>query len=280
MGGRSGAGRRPGAGTKRRAGRRPGRPAALFAGAILAAALVHPVALTAQTVRGQVVDADYGRPLPGATVLLLDSTSVPVDSAATDDVGRFVLTAPAPGRFLVHVRIRGYLSYSGEVEVGAAEVPETRIEMPLVSESAAAVMRDVIDREAAFQLPWEELCGEPVRPWEAGVLVGVARDRATMNPIRGAVVRVEPLGDDDRSRAGEARDTGGAAVAVPQGGEPETGAWPRSRVATATGSFWFCNVPPGRVRVVARADGFAADTSHATIRAGTISWYDALLRPR
>ncbi|MDX1674128.1 MAG: hypothetical protein R3314_04920, partial [Longimicrobiales bacterium] len=55
--------------------------------------------------------------------------------------------------------------------------------------------------------------------------------------------------------------------------------WERARVATAAGSFWFCNVPPGRVRMVARADGFAPDTSHATIRAGTISWYDALLRP-
>jgi hypothetical protein len=207
---------------------------------------------SAQDVRGTVVDADAGRPVE-ARVQLVDTASVPVDSAVTDSAGRFRLAAPGPGTFIVHVAPPGYLSVSTAVELAADDTVDLRIEMPVISEAAAGIMREAIDREAAFQLPWAELCGEPVRPWEAGVLVGVARDRGSMDPVPGVLVRVEPLDSDAPG-------------------------WPRTRVATDAGSFWFCNVPPGRVRVTARADGYAPDTWEATIRSGTISWYDALLR--
>ena len=208
----------------------------------------------AQSIRGTVIGTDYDRPLVGATVLLVDSTSVPVDSVVADTAGRFLLDAPAAGTFIVYVAPPGYLSSSNAVQLSAGDTAELRIEMPVVSAAAADVMRDVINREAAFQLPWEELCEEPVRPWEAGVLVGVSRNRTTMEPLPRAVVRLEPL-------------------------EADAPGWPRTRIATETGAFWFCNVPPGRVRAVARADGFAVDTWNAIIRAGTVSWYDALLRP-
>ena len=214
-------------------------------------------AAVAQTVRGAVIDADYGEPVEGAAVVLADTASATIDSTVTDSAGRFGLSAPRPGRVIVHVALEGYLSYSSALELAAGEDAEIRVEMPLVSAGAARVMQEVIRRESAFQLPWEELCGEPVRPWEAGVLVGVSRDRRTMDPLPRAAVRIELLEPDDTA-------------ATP---------WRRTHVSTPTGGFWFCNVPPGRVRMVARADGFAPDTSFADIRAGTISWYDALLRP-
>ena len=217
-----------------------------------------PAVLAAQTVRGTVTDPDYHRPVTGAVVVLMDTLSAPVDSTRTDSAGAFVLAAPGPGPYIIHVTRTGYLSWSGRLELPAGAV-DRAIEMPLISTRAARVMGEVIRREAAFDLPWEELCGEPVRPWEAGVLVGVARRRADMEPVPRAVVRAEPVANNTDQPA-------------------DTGAWPRSTVATATGSFWFCNLPVGRVRVVARADGFRPDTSYATIRAGTISWYDALLR--
>lgn len=230
---------------------------------LLVAAAVWPAAAPApaapQLVTGVVLEAGTERPLPHAPVLLFDSGTAAIDSAATDDAGRFRIRAPGPGTFLVHVARPGYLSYSTRIELTAGQPVDLRIEMPVVSESAARVMRDVIDREAAFQLPWEELCGEPVRPWDSGVLVGVSRRRSDLVPLPRAVVRLDPLGGD---AAGAHADSTRS----------------RSRVTTETGAFWFCNVPPGRARIVARADGFRADTTYADIRTGTISWYDALLR--
>lgn len=212
----------------------------------------------AQTIQGTVIDADHGRPVADASVALVDTASATLDSTVTNSVGRFTVRAPRAGLFIVHVALEGYLSYSSAVELGASEDREIRVEMPLVSTGAARVMQEVIRRESAFQLPWEELCGEPVRPWEAGVLVGVSRNRRTMDPLPRAAVRIELVEPDD-------------SAATP---------WHRTRVTTPTGSFWFCNVPPGKARMVSRAEGFAPDTSYATIRPGTISWYDALLRPR
>lgn len=230
------------------------------------AGLATPTGAPAQAVRGTVADADYHRPVSGATVLLVDSLSANVDATTTDEAGRFHLAAPAPGRFVIHVALEGYLSYSSDIALTRGETAAVAIAMPVISTRAARAMQEVIDREAAFQLPWEELCGEPVRPWEAGVLVGVSRDRATLDPVPRAVVVLEPLEGPEPGRDSAAASTGAA--------------WPRTRLATATGAFWFCNIPPGRARIVARAEGFRGDTSHATIRTGTISWYDALLRRR
>ena len=230
----------------------------LLLGGLGAGPLSAADAAAAQTVRGTVMDADRGQPVVGAAVVLADTASATLDSTVTDSAGRFYVSAPRPGRFIVHVALEGYLSYSSVLELDGGEDREIRVEMPLVSTGAARVMQEVIRRESAFQLPWEELCGEPVRPWEAGVLVGVSRDRRTMDPLPRAAVRIEIVEADD----------------------PAAAPWRRTRVSTPTGGFWFCNVPPGRVRMVARADGFAPDTSFADIRAGTISWYDALLRPR
>lgn len=220
--------------------------------------LLPPTVATAQEVAGRVVDAVNGRPIAGARVTLLDSAAAAVDSTTTADDGGYRVGAPGPGRYLVHVEVDGYLSYSDGVRLETDEVAERRVEMPVVSVAAALVMQEVIDREAAFQLPIEELCEEPLRPWEAGVLVGVARGRRSLEPVPLAVVRLDPLPDS--------LPTGAAAYPA------------RSRVATTTGAYWFCNVPAGRARLVVRAEGFAPDTSVVIIRAGTMSWYDALLR--
>ncbi len=232
------------------------RLALLAAGALYC--VLGPRAATAQAVQGTVSDADSRRPLAGASVLLLDTLSAPVDSTTADSAGDYRLAAPGAGMFIVHVAPTGYLASSTTVRLTSDDAVRLDIAMPVISEAAAGVMRQVIDREAAFQLPWEELCDEPVRPWETGVLVGVARDRSSMQPIPRAVIRLER------------QDTVAGS--------------PRTRVATATGAFWFCNVPPGRVRVTAGAEDQTGgpalfDSWVATIRTGTISWYDALLRP-
>lgn len=252
------------------------RDAVLFVAVLLAAG---PAA--GQALQGTVVDADRAVAIDGAIVLLVDSVGTVIDSTATDAEGRYRLAAPDPGAYMLHVTRHGYLSYSTTVEAGPGAPVEHRVEMPMISNQAARIIFEVIEREAALQAPWEELCGEPVRPWEAGVLVGVARNRTTMEPVPRAVVRLTPEG-----RAGDGVDSAGAAPGSgedPGGGRdghsPESESGPHTRVATESGAFWFCNVRTGRVRVVARADGFVPDRFEADIRAGTISWYDVLLRP-
>ena len=245
--------------------------------AILAAILLAAGPTTAQVLRGTVVDADRGVAVDGAIVLLVDSVGAVIDSTATDPDGRYRVTAPDPGSYMLHVAREGYLSYSTSIAAGPGTSVEHRVEMPVISNRAARVMNEVIQRETALQAPWGELCGEPVRPWEAGVLVGVTRNRTTMEPVPRAVVRLAPDGraeggaDSARATPASGQEPGGHGTE----GEP----WPRTRIATETGAFWFCNVPRGRVRVVARADGYATDRFEADIRAGTISWYDVVLRP-
>ncbi|NIP82140.1 MAG: hypothetical protein GWM90_24130 [Gemmatimonadetes bacterium] len=209
---------------------------------------------TGQTVRGAVVAEDSGRPLPDVLVTLLDDHGAPVGSTRTDAAGAYLLRAPGPGRFTLLIEPDGYLGTSRllpPLTPGASL--ERRVEMPLISGAAARAMEEVVRRERALQRPLEELCGEPLRPWEAGLLVGVARERGTRAPVPRALVRLAPV--DSLGRPG-----------------PE-----RTAVATGAGAYWFCNVPEGLARVVAAASGFRTDTSIARIRPGTISWYDALL---
>lgn len=230
----------------------------LLVGWAVAGGSLYAVTADAQIVRGYVVEAEYGRPIPDAKLTLLDTASLVVDTGRSDANGRFQLGTPVAGLYLIYVEVDGYLSYSSPVRLPAGQTIEHRAEMPVVSVAAARVMNEVIDREAAFQLPIDDLCGEPLRPWEAGILVGVARDRGTLEAVPRAVVRLEPMPDS----------VGGA------------GRGRRDRVATGTGAYWFCNVPAGLARVIVRAEGFEPDTSHAEIRAGTMSWYDALLPRR
>jgi Carboxypeptidase regulatory-like domain len=215
-----------------------------------AATLAAATSAAPQAVAGTVIGRDDERPVPGAWVFLHDRALTPLDSARTDDQGRFEVAAAAPGDYVLIVRLEGFLTVSATLTLEAGRTTRRRVEMPLVSTAAAALMRGAIEREAFFQIPIEELCREPLRPWEAGVLIGVTRDRRTLEPIPGALV------------------------------ELATGDSASSRVSTPSGAFWFCNVPQGEARIVVRAEGAPPDTSIATIRAGTISWYDGLIDRR
>ena len=99
-----------------------------------------------------------------------------------------------------------------------------------------------------------ELCGEPPRPWEAGILVGVVRRHPRAEPLAGAVVRVR----------------------VPvAGAEP----FEKATVSSANGVYVLCNVPVGAtIKVSAEASDGRSERTSAIIRAGTISWYDLNLR--
>lgn len=231
-------------------------------------ALVSAASASGQVVRVVIAGEEEGIPVAAAPVLLLDEEGVALDSVTTDAAGRVTVRAPSPGRYYLNVLPPDYLSYTHGIDIDADGIEGDTVRIPLRSRAASRIMGEVISREGAFQVPLDELCGEELRPWEAGVLVGVVRDRAGMEPLPGALVRVEP-----REPALAGPPDAGASD------PPDAGATVPARIAAeASGAFWFCNVPAGDIDVVAVADGFRPDTFTAAIRAGSISWYDALLR--
>ena len=62
----------------------------------------------AQAVVGTVRDRTTSRPIRGAFVVLLDSSGMRRRGALTDSAGRFAMTAPAPGLYVVRAEMIGY----------------------------------------------------------------------------------------------------------------------------------------------------------------------------
>lgn len=73
-------------------------------------ALLAPASVSAQVVRGLVVESGSRQPLYGSIVVLLDSAGTQVTGAIADSLGRFTLTAPAPGRYTLRANRIGFQS--------------------------------------------------------------------------------------------------------------------------------------------------------------------------
>lgn len=222
---------------------------ALVTAAALTALLPFPAA--AQSLRGTVVDADRHRPLGGAALVLVDTLGVPVDSGRAGPAGEFFLRAPRAGEYFVHVHLDGWAGVPSDAFLLATGVDrEVRVEVPLIAASTLHQMSSMLEDEA-LQRPLEEICGEPLRPWEAGVLVGVVRDRRSRHPVAGARVWAA-------TAAGEIL---------------------RSTVSNARGNYILCNLTAGqKVRVVAETGDGRRGSTEPEIRAGMTSWYDLVLQ--
>jgi hypothetical protein len=207
----------------------------------------------AQAVTGEVREAGADRPIPGARLLLLDDAGQAVDSSRSDRAGRFRLGARRAGSYTVYFRMDGWAGVPSEpirLEAGAASTLEFRV--PLVSTAALRDMSTILDLEPRLQESLPEICGEPFRGWEAGLLVGVVRRRGGREPVAGA--RVAVAGTDGLARA---------------------------TLSTESGVYFLCNVPIGAAVVVTieTPDG-GTETTDVEIRAGTASWYDLPIGPR
>lgn len=100
----------------------------------LGALLVVAAPLSAQIVRGRVVDLATGGALPGAHVILVDTSGHDGASALTSDDGRFAIRAPDAGRYALRVQRIGYSSTrSDPFELGAQETIEQQIAAPSIS---------------------------------------------------------------------------------------------------------------------------------------------------
>ena len=85
-------------------------PARFAAAALVLLALCQSGA-QAQSVQGRVVQLPEETPIPGALVVLVDSTGHDVARAASSASGGFTLPAPAPGRYTVAVRQIGWKTW-------------------------------------------------------------------------------------------------------------------------------------------------------------------------
>ncbi len=68
--------------------------------------------LAAQAVRGTLVEAVSRRPLAGGFVVLLDSIGAERGRVLTNDVGAFLLVAPAPGRYRLRTEVIGLRAWT------------------------------------------------------------------------------------------------------------------------------------------------------------------------
>jgi hypothetical protein len=197
-------------------------------------------------VRGRLLDAERGVPLPGARLLLVTEAGAVLDSTVTDAQGRYRLEASAPGSHALYFDMEGWVGVpSDQIELkhGATTVFDFRV--PLLSDAEARRISEIITADGSLQRPLPELCGEPVRAWEAGLLVGVVRERGSNRPVAGARIGV----------------AGG-------GGTRET-------VSNAKGIYVLCNVMAGSaVRIVVTGPRGLSETITVEVRAGTVGWYD------
>ena len=228
---------------------------------LLLLALCIPVCLASavapaagQGVRGELRDQDRERPIPGARLYLLDEGGTPVDSTSTNEGGRYRLTAPSAGGYVVYFQIDGWASIGSErLRLEADSVVEFEFRVPLIHNTAMRQMSDMMSMDARLQTSLPEICGEVLRPAEAGLLVGVVRLRGPREPVAGVRVAVSTQGT----------------VA-------------RSTLSGGNGVYVLCNVPVGSaVEITAQGpDGGTVAVTDVEIRPGTISWYDLLLGRR
>lgn len=223
-------------------------PARLVSGAFQALVVLALAATSAgaQAVRGQLLDAERGVPLPGARLLLVTEAGAVLDSTVSDGQGRYRLEAPEPGSYALYFDMDGWAGVPSDqlqLKQGATTVFDFRV--PLLSDAESSRISDIITADRRLQRPLPELCGEPVRAWEAGLLVGVVRERGSDRPVAGARIGV----------------AGG-------GGTRET-------VSNDRGIYVLCNVMAGSaVKIVVTGPQGVSETVTVEVRAGTVGWYD------
>ncbi|HKK08639.1 MAG TPA: carboxypeptidase regulatory-like domain-containing protein, partial [Gemmatimonadota bacterium] len=96
-------------------------------GAVLALLTALPAVLSAQAVRGRMLEAGTGIPVAGALIELRAEGDSAVDRVLTDDGGRFSLRAPAAGSFVLHAERIGFRDWDSESFQVTVGEPVTRI---------------------------------------------------------------------------------------------------------------------------------------------------------
>ena len=125
----------------------------MVTGLVWLAALV-PVQGHAQTIVGKLLDGEATRPVVSGLVVLTDLTGELTDATMTDDSGRFQLSAPVPGGYLIVARADGYApAWDGVLELGDGGYIEIRfylrpapIELPGITASVERTYRHLTNQ--------------------------------------------------------------------------------------------------------------------------------------
>lgn len=89
--------------------------------------------LSAQVVRGQLVDENTGTPISGGFVVLIDQSENEVGRTPTDDNGRFSIRAPGPGEYRLRSAVIGIRSVtSTPFQLSAGQTLDHRFQVQAV----------------------------------------------------------------------------------------------------------------------------------------------------
>lgn len=118
---------RSGARSRRAPGAALTGPVLALLGAVLALLAALPAGLAAQAVRGRMLEAGTGIPVPGALIELRAGADSTVDRVLTDEGGRFTVRAPAAGTYVLHAERIGFRDWDSDPFRVSAGEPATRI---------------------------------------------------------------------------------------------------------------------------------------------------------
>ena len=102
---------------------------------VLGAVLCFAESLSAQSIRGLVVDAATAAPLTSALIEVRSDSGGTVIRRATDRAGRFFIVLPGPGRYHIGVAAIGYRRKPAEVydlDTGVRVLEDVRLEATAV----------------------------------------------------------------------------------------------------------------------------------------------------
>ena len=114
---------------------------------------MHPPSGAAQTLRGSVLEMGTARPVQRARMLLLSTRGDTLAFSSTDGLGRFSVSFPEPGDFLLQTTALGYRTSRGgvfELGPGGELVLEIRLHPEPVSIEGLIVERPWVVREPAI----------------------------------------------------------------------------------------------------------------------------------
>jgi len=89
--------------------------------AVMAIVASSPAALSAQRIRGRVVDEQTRQPVPGAVATLFRADSAVVAREEVDRNGFFTIDIKAPGAYTITVQSVGYAQVRREIEAGSED---------------------------------------------------------------------------------------------------------------------------------------------------------------
>lgn len=141
-----------------------------------------PGSLSAQIVRGQVVDSITGAPIDGSVVLLIDGTGAEITRTITDSEGLFLLRAPSAGRFRLRAEGEGYrASLFPPFDLAADQMLAYKLLVPAL-EAASAPPELETEEEIITRV-----CADGPIPGQP-VIVGLVRNAATQESVPDANV--------------------------------------------------------------------------------------------